>query len=193
MKRLNIKLIETLFIFFTLSFSIIGFTYDAAKLVQVKFITNQGEFVVELYPQKAPKTVANFLKYVDEGFYNGTIFHRVIKGFMIQGGGFDEEFEKKKTHKAIKNESNNGLKNQKATIAMARTNNIHSATAQFFINTKNNGFLDYKYGRHGYAVFGKVIKGYDVVSKIEGLPTGRYQGYRDVPQKQVVIKQVVRL
>lgn len=176
-----------------LAFSSLGFSENTTDSVQVKFITNQGEFVVELYPKKAPKTVANFLKYVDDGFYNGTIFHRVIKDFMIQGGGFDEAFEKKKTRKAIKNESNNGLKNLKATIAMARTNNIHSATAQFFINTKNNGFLDYKYGRHGYAVFGKVVKGYEVVRQIEAQPTGRYQGYRDVPQKQVVIKEVVRL
>lgn len=187
------NLFKILILGLLLTFSAVGFGENKAESMQVKFITSEGDFVVQLYPKKAPKTVANFLKYVDEGFYNGTIFHRVIKHFMIQGGGFSQDFVKKATHKPIKNESNNGLRNAQGTISMARTNNIHSATAQFFINTKNNRQLDYRGGRHGYAVFGKVIKGYEVISKIENQSTGRYSHYRDVPKNQIVIKQVVRL
>lgn len=187
------NLLKTLILGLLLTLSTFSFSENKTESVQVKFITSAGDFVVQLYPKKAPKTVANFLSYVDKGFYSGTIFHRVIKGFMVQGGGFNQDFIKKTANKPIRNESNNGLKNIQGSISMARTNNIHSATAQFFINTKNNHQLDYRGGRHGYAVFGKVIKGYEVVSQIENEPTGRYSHYRDVPKNQVIIKQVVRL
>ncbi len=149
--------------------------------------TNFGEIVVELYPDKAPITVENFKKYVKEEFYSGTIFHRVIDGFMIQGGGFNTNGEEKEIHASIKLESDNGLKNNKGTIAMARTNIPDSATSQFFINTQDNEFLNYGYRDEGYAVFGKVIKGMDVVDKIAKVQTDS----SDKPLKDVVIKKVV--
>jgi peptidyl-prolyl cis-trans isomerase A (cyclophilin A)/peptidyl-prolyl cis-trans isomerase B (cyclophilin B) len=144
-----------------------------------------GEIVLELYPEKAPKSVENFLQYVKNGHYNGTIFHRVIDGFMIQGGGFDKNMKQKPTRAPIENEAKNGLKNEPYTLAMARTSDPHSASAQFFINVKNNSFLDYP-GQDGwgYAVFGKVIKGMDVVDKIKLVPTAG----GDVPTKPVVIE-----
>lgn len=140
---------------------------------RVSMKTNMGEMVIELNPEKAPITVKNFLEYAREGFYNGTIFHRIIAGFMIQGGGFDEKFQEKPTRDPIKIESRNGLRNKKYTIAMARTSDPDSATAQFFINAKDNGFLDFP-GRDGwgYAVFGKVISGTEVVDKIERVKSG---------------------
>lgn len=157
---------------------------------RVKMITNKGVILLELNAQKAPKSVANFLEYVQSGFYNGTVFHRVIDGFMIQGGGFTTTMQKKPTNSPIINEANNGLHNEKYTIAMARTGDPHSATAQFFINVKNNRFLNHtakNAGGWGYAVFGKVIAGKRVVDSISFMPTGSYGPYNDVPLDQVVI------
>lgn len=158
--------------------------------------TNQGEIVLELYPEKAPETVENFLKYVRDGFYNGTIFHRVIKGFMIQGGGMAEDMSKKTTLDPVKNEAYNGLKNLRGTVAMARTMDPHSATAQFFINTVDNGFLDFK-GQTatgwGYCVFGKVIKGMEAVDAIEQMPTAKKEGHSDVPRSTVVLEKAIEI
>jgi len=152
--------------------------------------TNYGTFKVELYPEKAPKTVENFLKYVDDKFYDGTVFHRIIPTFMIQGGGFEPGMKEKRTRAAIKNESSNGLSNKRGTIAMARTNVPDSATAQFYVNVKDNLFLDKARARDGvgYCVFGKVISGMDVVDKIKNVETGR----GDVPVKNVVIESIRR-
>ena len=164
----------------------------AAKNPQVKFTTTMGVIVVELDPKKAPKTVANFLDYVKKGHYDGTTFHRVIPNFMIQGGGFEPGFKQKPTDKPIQNEADNGLKNMNGTIAMARTGDPHSATAQFFINTKDNDFLNHS-GKNpqgwGYTVFGKVVQGMDVVKKIEAVPTGRVGPFGDAPKTDVVIKK----
>jgi peptidyl-prolyl cis-trans isomerase B (cyclophilin B) len=157
---------------------------------QVLIETSEGTIVMELYPEKAPKTVENFLKYVNEGFYDGTIFHRVISDFMIQGGGFTADFEKKITHAPIQNEADNGLRNRIGMVSMARTNDPHSATAQFFINTAQNSFLDFreKHGRGwGYAVFGRVIKGMKTVNKIRSIKTGFKNGMKDVPSKTISI------
>jgi peptidyl-prolyl cis-trans isomerase B (cyclophilin B) len=158
--------------------------------VLVKLETSMGEIVLELNTEKAPKTAANFLDYVKEGFFDGLIFHRVIDGFMIQGGGFDAAMSQKATHGKIENEADNGLKNDKYTIAMARTMDPHSATAQFFINTANNDFLNHKAKTPdgwGYAVFGKVVSGMDVVDKIGKVPTGRKGMHDDVPKTPVTI------
>ena len=158
---------------------------------QVALHTNKGDIVLELDEAKAPKTVANFLAYVRSGHYNGTIFHRVINGFMIQGGGFDENMQQKDTQAPIENEADNGLKNDIGTIAMARTNDPHSASAQFFINVGNNDFLNHS-GKTtqgwGYAVFGKVIEGMDVVNAIKGVQTGNKGFHQDVPKENVVIE-----
>ena len=162
----------------------------------VKIATNYGDIVVELYPDKAPETVQNFLNYVDSGFYDGTIFHRVIDGFMIQGGGFDTSFNQKSTNPPIRNEADNMLKNEIGTIAMARTQQPHSATSQFFINVADNKSLNFKdksIPGYGYCVFGKVVDGMDTVNKIKSVPTGSYRFYRDVPQKQVEIESITRL
>ncbi len=153
--------------------------------------TNVGGFTIELYPDKAPVTVANFLNYVDKGYYSGTIFHRVIKGFMIQGGGFMTDMTQKETAPPIKNEADNGLKNKKYTLAMARTNVVDSATSQFFINTSDNTALDHKnktQSAYGYCVFGKVIEGSEVIDKIEMAKTTTKGSYGDVPVKPVIIK-----
>ncbi len=158
---------------------------------QVKLDTNMGDIVLTLYPEKAPKSVANFLQYVRDGYYDGTIFHRVIDGFMVQGGGFDESFNQKPTRAPIENEAKNGLKNQVGSVAMARTGDPHSATGQFFINVADNDFLDYP-GQDGwgYAVFGKVIDGMDVVDKIRKLPTGSAGPFpSDVPETPVIINE----
>lgn len=155
--------------------------------------TSMGDITVELYQGSAPKTVANFLEYVKAGFYKDTIFHRVIKGFMIQGGGLDAQMKQKPTRPPIENEATNGEKNLRGTIAMARTADLNSATAQFFINTVNNAFLDHRTETRdgfGYCVFGKVIAGMDVVDKIESSPTGNTGMYRDVPKSPIVIKNV---
>jgi peptidyl-prolyl cis-trans isomerase A (cyclophilin A)/peptidyl-prolyl cis-trans isomerase B (cyclophilin B) len=164
-------------------------TAQAADKPQVTLKTNMGDIVLELYPDKAPKTVANFLRYVKNGHYNGTIFHRVISNFMIQGGGFDKDMKQKPTGSTVENEANNGLKNEAYTVAMARTSDPHSASAQFFINVKNNSFLDYP-GQDGwgYAVFGKVIKGTDVVDKIKAVETANSGMHQNVPVKPVVIE-----
>jgi peptidyl-prolyl cis-trans isomerase A (cyclophilin A) len=157
----------------------------ASPVVEMK--TNQGLIVIELHADKAPKTVENFLQYVKDGFYNGTIFHRVIDGFMIQGGGYEPGLKEKPTRAPIENEAKNGLKNAVGTIAMARTPNPHSAAAQFFINVANNGFLDYP-GQDGwgYAVFGKVTQGMEVVQKIAKAKKGR----QDIPVDLIVIESV---
>ena len=163
---------------------------------RVKFATTAGEVVVELYPDKAPKTVENFLQYVRDGHYDNTIFHRVIDGFMIQGGGFEPGMNQKPTDAAIQNEANNGLKNDKYTLAMARTQAPHSATAQFFINVANNEFLNFKSESlqgWGYAVFGKVTGGTEVVDKIRGVKTGRKGFHDDVPLDDVVIQKAVEV
>lgn len=157
----------------------------------VTLSTTQGDIVVKLDAAKAPKTVENFLGYVRAGHYNGTIFHRVIDGFMIQGGGFTPDMKEKPTRAPIPLESRNGLANKRGTIAMARTMDPNSATAQFFINVKDNAFLDQSNSPdgHGYAVFGQVIKGMDVIDKIRKVPTGARGPFDDVPREPVVIKQ----
>ncbi|MEJ2286234.1 MAG: peptidylprolyl isomerase [Desulfobacterales bacterium] len=158
--------------------------------------TTKGKIVIELYLQNAPETVVNFLSYVDAKFYDGTIFHRVIPNFMIQGGGFTADMQRKPGKAPIKNEADKGLKNERGTIAMARTGDPHSATAQFFINTVDNDFLNHKNKTQqgwGYAAFGKVIEGMDVVDAISAVKTTRYQQFRDVPAEPVVIKSVSRL
>lgn len=160
---------------------------------QVTFETNRGNFVVELYPEKAPKTVANFLKYVNSSFYKETIFHRVINHFMIQGGGFNADMSEKQTLAPINNEAANGLKNEIGTIAMARTSDPDSATAQFFINLENNVALNYQGpepDQIGYCVFGRVLKGMDVVREIAITPTINVGPYYDVPKSSILIHQV---
>jgi cyclophilin family peptidyl-prolyl cis-trans isomerase len=155
--------------------------------------TTKGEFLVELFEKEAPQTVANFLRYVDEDFYVGTLFHRVIRGFMIQGGGLDNMMREKKTHPPIANEAHNGLKNLEGTIAMARTSDPHSATSQFFINTVDNPDLDYVDEMHyGYCVFGRVIEGIDVVKKIEKVRVRSFAGHENVPVDQVSINSITR-
>ena len=158
--------------------------------------TSLGNITIELDQVKAPITVKNFLSYVDEKFYDGTIFHRVISNFMIQGGGFTPEMQQKRAKAPIKNEAGNGLKNMTGTLAMARTNVVNSATAQFFINVVDNDFLDHQNTTpqgFGYAVFGKVIEGMDVVDKIKAVKTGSKMGFSDVPAEAVVIKSVKRV
>ncbi len=171
-------------------FSLSVYAQGDSVLPQVKLETNHGNIIIELNSEKAPKTVDNFLSYVEAGFYNGTIFHRVIKDFMIQGGGFTEEFKQKEVNSPIKNEANNGLSNERGSVAMARTGDPHSATAQFFINTVDNNFLDFR-GENGpawgYAVFGKVIEGMDVVDKIREVSTGSKGPHQDVPSDDVII------
>lgn len=169
----------------------------ASPTVKVRMVTSAGDIVLKLDAVKAPKTVKNFLQYVDEGFYNGTIFHRVIPTFMIQGGGFTPDLQRKNTHAPIHNEATNGLHNDRGTIAMARTNDPHSATSQFFINVADNGPLNHS-GQFssqawGYAVFGKVVEGMDVVDKIKDVETGVAGGMRDVPKQVVLIKSIERV
>ena len=159
----------------------------------VTFHTNHGDIVIKTFADKAPITVENFLTYCREGFYNNTIFHRVINGFMIQGGGFEPGMVQKDTKATIKNEANNGLKNSRGTLAMARTNDPHSATAQFFINVADNDFLNFRSERPdgwGYCVFAEVVEGMDVVDKIKGVSTGRSGFHQDVPREDVVIEKV---
>ncbi len=176
----------------------VGFGFSSAHAATpdpaVKLETNYGDIIVRLDARKAPISTANFVQYVKSGFYDGTVFHRVIKSFMIQGGGFTPDLKQKETRAAIRNEADNGLKNKKYTIAMARTGEPHSATAQFFINTKDNDFLDFKSQTPqgwGYAVFGKVIKGQEVVDKIAAITTGKKGYYDDVPMENVIIKKAV--
>ncbi len=158
----------------------------------IRLHTSLGAITLELDAERAPKTVENFLRYVKEGFYDGTIFHRVIDGFMIQGGGFTEDMQQKDTHAPVENEAVNGLKNAAYTIAMARTPNPHSATAQFFINVADNGFLNHTAPTpqgFGYCVFGRVVEGQDVVDKIRKVKTGNRSGHKDVPVDNVVIER----
>lgn len=167
-------------------------TTGASKMITVLITTNQGDITLELDSEKAPDSVANFVQYANDGHYNGTIFHRVIPGFMVQGGGFTPDMKQKETRPPVKNEADNGLKNIKGSVAMARTNAPHSATSQFFINLKDNGFLDYP-GQDGwgYCVFGKVTDGLDVITAIEKVKTGNRNGMGDVPLEDVVIETVV--
>ena len=156
--------------------------------------TNFGEITLELFEDKAPKTVANFLSYVKEGFYDGVIFHRVIPNFMIQGGGMNPDMSEKSSNAPIENEANNGVSNEVGTIAMARTNDPHSASSQFFINVQDNTFLDFKsesMSGWGYCAFGKVVEGMDVVNKIKAVATGNHGMHQDVPLESVVIEKAV--
>ena len=163
----------------------------ANPVVLVK--TNMGSFKVELFPKEAPITVANFLNYVDKKFYEGTTFHRVIPGFVIQGGGSDKNMMQKTTLAPIKNEATNGLKNLKGTLSMARTSEINSATSQFFVNLKDNAELDHvSDAKYGYAVFAKVVEGYDVVEKIAAVKTTSKGPYQDVPETPVIIESITR-
>ena len=176
-------------------FSIILFSSTAfATNPQVIIKTNLGDVTLELYPEKAPQTVENFLDYVADDFYKDTIFHRVIPNFMVQGGGFDTNYKEKTTKPPIQIESDNGLKNEIGTIAMARTSNVHSATAQFFINVANNGFLNFtapSQSGYGYTVFGKVTSGMDVVNQIGKTPTGSGGPFpRDVPKSAIIIETI---
>lgn len=167
---------------------------QAGGKTMVTLQTTKGDIVLELDAEKAPKTTKNFLQYVKDGFYNGTIFHRVIPGFMIQGGGFTTDMVQKPTREPIDNEADNGLKNDVYTIAMARTQAPHSATAQFFINVANNSFLNHSAPTMqgwGYAVFGKVVKGQNVVDAIAGVPTTSHYPHQDVPVEPVIIKKAV--
>ncbi|HLW24068.1 MAG TPA: peptidylprolyl isomerase [Steroidobacteraceae bacterium] len=159
----------------------------------IRFETNLGAFTIELFEKEAPVTVANFLKYVDSGFFDRTIFHRVIPGFVIQGGGFTEDMKQKSTQAPIKNEADNGLKNTRGSLSMARTNDINSATSQFFVNLKDNDFLDHSRGNFGYAVFARVTDGMDVVDQIAAVQTGRKRGFEDVPLDAVVVTSARRL
>ena len=171
-------------------------TAQAAELPLVVLETNQGDITIELEQERAPLSVENFLSYVDSGYYSGTIFHRVIPGFMAQGGGFTTDYQKKITEDEVKNEADNGLKNSLGTIAMARTSNPHSATSQFFINTANNGFLNHtRKSRNGwgYTVFGRVVEGMAVVRKIEKIKTGAGGIFgSDVPKEMVIINSAKR-
>jgi peptidyl-prolyl cis-trans isomerase B (cyclophilin B) len=189
MKRIHLWLILTL-IFPAAPLS--SHAQQKATLPQVRMETTMGAVQIELYPDKAPQTVENFLSYVNSGFYDGTIFHRVIKAFMIQGGGFDASMKQKAGQPPIQNEADNGLKNLTGTIAMARTPDPHSATSQFFINVKDNGFLDHT-GQSpngwGYCVFGRVVDGMDIVHKIEAVATTQRDGHADVPVEPVIIKK----
>ena len=166
----------------------------AVKGPQVSLKTSMGEIVLQLDEEKAPKTVANFMQYVKQGFYKGVIFHRVIDGFMIQAGGMNEKFEGRKTNKPVKNESNNGLSNQPYTIAMAREDHPDSATSQFFINVADNSGIDYpNYKGSGYTVFGKVVKGQDVVDKIKGVVVDDVRGMQNVPVVPIFVKSATVL
>ncbi len=158
----------------------------------IRFETSLGDITLDLHEKEAPVTTANFLKYVDDGYFDGTIFHRVIPGFVIQGGGFTEDIAQKRTQPPIKNEADNGLKNKRGTLSMARTNDINSATSQFFVNLKDNASLDHSRGNFGYAVFATVTHGMDVVDKIAEVETGRRKGHDDVPVEPVLVRSARR-
>jgi peptidyl-prolyl cis-trans isomerase B (cyclophilin B) len=168
----------------------------AANPKKVRLETSAGAVTIELDTERAPKSAANFLAYVQAGHYDGTVFHRVIKGFMVQGGGFEPGMKQKPTQAPIRNEANNGVKNKRYTLAMARTSDPHSATAQFFINTVDNDFLDFRAENAqgwGYAVFGRVVEGTDVVDRIEATSTGRKGGHDDVPLEDVRIERAIEV
>jgi cyclophilin family peptidyl-prolyl cis-trans isomerase len=169
---------------------------DASQSTKILLETSKGNIELQLYPELAPATVANFLRYVDEGFYNGTIFHRVINSFMIQGGGFDTDMKKKDVHESIQNEADNRLKNERGTIAMARTGEPHSATAQFFINHADNDFLNHTNRSQrgwGYCVFGKVTNGMKTVDAIADVFTTQVHGMKNVPEENVIITKASRI
>ena len=189
-------------LFLALATSLGGQTYAASPTLnkgnsmsttpRVKLQTNQGDLIIELDAEKAPKTVENFLAYVNDGFFDGTVFHRVINNFMIQGGGFEPGMKQKPTRDPIENEANNGLKNDRYTLAMARTSDPHSATAQFFINVADNDFLNFTAptpNGWGYTVFGKVVEGTEVVDQIKGVKTGNKGFHQDVPVEDVIIEK----
>jgi peptidyl-prolyl cis-trans isomerase A (cyclophilin A) len=159
----------------------------------VLFKTSLGEFTVALEPKDAPITCENFLRYVDDGFFDGTIFHRIVPGFVIQGGGLTAGYDQKQTHASIKNEAANGLRNLRGTLSMARTNAVDSATSQFFVNLKDNAFLDHKPGNFGYAVFGRVTQGMNVIDQIAKVRTGKVKGYDDAPLETVKIESARRV
>ena len=191
---MKIKLIVVLGALVTLVTAGVCMAADGNPKVEME--TSKGKFVIELFPEKAPETVKNFLNYVEAKFYDGTIFHRVIPNFMIQGGGFTSDMKKKSAGAPIKNEADNGLKNERGTIAMARTGDPHSATAQFFINSVNNDFLNHKGKTQqgwGYVVFGKVIKGMDVVDAISSAKTVTRGGYQDIPAETIEIRSAIVL
>jgi peptidyl-prolyl cis-trans isomerase A (cyclophilin A) len=156
----------------------------------IRFETSLGDFTIEFFEKEAPLSVANFKSYIDEGYFDGTIFHRIVPGFVIQGGGFTEDMAQKKTKAPVKNEADNGLKNKRGTLSMARTNDINSATSQFFVNLKDNDFLDNSRGNFGYAVFAKVTEGMDVIDKIAAVATGRKKGFDDVPVEAITMTSV---
>jgi peptidyl-prolyl cis-trans isomerase A (cyclophilin A) len=159
----------------------------------VRFETSHGSFTIELFPKEAPVTVENFLKYVDDGFFAGTIFHRIVPGFVIQGGGLTAEFDNKENRDPIKNEAKNGLKNGRGWLSMARTSDINSATSQFFVNLSDNAFLDHGPRDFGYAVFARVTEGMETVDKIAKVKTGRRKGYQDAPMEDVIIVSAKRV
>jgi peptidyl-prolyl cis-trans isomerase A (cyclophilin A) len=159
----------------------------------VRFETSHGSFTIELFPKEAPVTVENFLKYVDDGFFDGTIFHRIVPGFVIQGGGLTADFDNKETRDPINNEAKNGLKNGRGWLSMARTSDINSATSQFFVNLSDNAFLDHGPRDYGYAVFGRVTEGMETVDKIAKVKTGRRKGYQDAPMDDVIIVSAKRV
>jgi cyclophilin family peptidyl-prolyl cis-trans isomerase len=159
----------------------------------VRFETSHGAFTVELFPKEAPVSVENFLTYVDDRHFDGTIFHRIVPGFVIQGGGLTSEFANKKTRAPISNEAKNGLKNGRGTLSMARTSDINSATSQFFVNLADNAFLDHGPRDYGYAVFGRISEGMDVIDKIARVSTGRVKGYSDAPLEDVIILSARRI
>ncbi len=161
--------------------------------MNIRFETSRGDFTVELRDDEAPLTVANFLRYVDDGHFDGTVFHRVISGFMIQGGGFTADLDQKETHDPIQSEAGNGLKNERGTLAMARTSDPHSATSQFFVNLVDNAFLDERPGQRGYTVFARVVDGMDVIDSIAAVRTGRRKGHDDVPLEPVTIVAATRM
>jgi len=185
------------YVLILLSLLIFSSSASAADInPKVELETSKGKIVLELYVDNAPETVKNYLAYVDANYYDGTIFHRVIPNFMIQGGGFTPDMKRKTTQAPIKNEADKGLKNDRGTIAMARTGDPHSATAQFFINTKNNDFLNHRSKTQqgwGYAAFGKVVEGMNTVDAISAVKTGAADGFRDVPEEPVVIISAKRL
>jgi peptidyl-prolyl cis-trans isomerase B (cyclophilin B) len=186
------KYILFIILFFTTTLSFSTEKTMSDTQTKVKLTTNLGEIVIQLNTEKAPLSSANFLTYVNEGFYNGTIFHRIIPDFMAQGGGFDTSFNQKTVHAPIKNEANNGLVNSRGTLAMARTNDPNSATAQFFINYKDNSFLNHSSQTSsgwGYAVFGEVIEGMDVVDAMAKEATGNRNGHQDVPKSDIIIEK----
>jgi peptidyl-prolyl cis-trans isomerase A (cyclophilin A) len=159
----------------------------------IRFETSLGDFTIEFFEKEAPLSVANFTSYIDDGHFDGTIFHRIVPGFVIQGGGFTEDMTQKKVKAPVKNEADNGLKNKRGTLSMARTNDINSATSQFFVNLKDNDFLDHSRGNFGYAVFAEVTQGMDVIDKIAAVATGRKKGFDDVPVEAVIMKSVRRI